>query len=188
MASYFAVVGVTPKAVANSIAWYIRSDSQPPISEINFITSSKDGITSEGYSKEDISTSVDILLENLKRLSPESIDKIKINQEDPIFIPEANFAIGIRQIVQGIINKTSPGTEIVIDATAGRKSMSAAAVVAGLRLHHAHNRRTWISYYWLHDFSKDTLSKNVWELGLDQAEIVVIGVDQIDEQLTEIKE
>jgi len=76
----------------------------------------------------------------------------------------------------------------VIDATAGRKSMSVAAVVAGLRLHHAHNRRTWISYYWLHDFSKESLSKKVWELGLDDAETVVIGVDQIDEQLAEIKE
>jgi len=88
MASYFAVVGVTPKAVANSISWYIRSDSQPPISEIHFITSSKDGITNEGYSKEDITATVDILLENLKRLSPELIDSIKITQEEPIFIPD----------------------------------------------------------------------------------------------------
>ena len=95
--------------------------------------------------------------------------------------------VAIRQIVQGIIQKTAEGAEIVIDFTAGRKSMSAAAVVAGLRLHHAHSRRTWISYYWLHDFSKDALSKKIWELGLDEAETVIIGVDQIDEQLTEIK-
>ena len=161
LASYFAVVGVTPKAVANSIAWYMRSNSQPSIDEIHFITSSNDGISSEGYSKEDIAEAVDILLENLRRLSPESVDKIKINQDEPIFIPEANLALGIRQIVQGIIDRTTAGNKVVIDVTAGRKSMSAAAVVAGIRHHQVHKRRTWIAYYWLYEFSKESLATQI---------------------------
>ena len=188
MASYFVISGVTPKAIANSIAWYIRSKSQPSIDEIFFITSSKDGRTSEGYSNEIVLSAVDILTDSLRILSPDSIDEIKINQNDPIFIPEANIPLSIKRIVKGIIERTSRGSEVVIDTTTGRKSMSGAAIVAGMNLHHKHMRKVWISYYWLHDYSPESLSKKIWELSLDEAETVVVGVDKIDDELAEINE
>ncbi|MGM0687487.1 MAG: hypothetical protein ACQET3_10990 [Promethearchaeati archaeon] len=184
MASYFMMVGVTPQACANSLAWYLRLGMEPEISDVYFMTSQDEGEPSE-EGKKYIKEVHELSKEIAPRLAAEAFEKITFDTEDIIWIPEADLPVATRLIAEGILDRCLDD-EIVIDITAGRKIMASSAVVAALHLYHSCDIDVKLTYYLLKEFSRQNLKKKAYELGLDEAETIMIDIDDLDAELREI--
>jgi len=178
------MVGVTPQACANSLAWYLRLRMEPEISNVYFMTSQDEGEPSE-EGKRYIKEVHELSKEMAPRLAAEAFENITFETEDIIWIPEANLPVATRLIAEGILDRC-PDDEIVIDITAGRKIMASSAVVAALHLYHSCDIDVKLTYYLLKEFSRQNLKKKAYELGLDEAETIMIDINDLDAELRDI--
>lgn len=184
---YFMMVGATPKACANAFAWYIRSNSGPPVDELKFICSSDRHGGQSATSISNVMDTVHLIKENLVRISPEALEPLSISETDILWIPEADLGTATQEITRGILDRTTETDEIVIDPTAGRKLMSASAVLSAVLLYQRYSRDVQLSYYWLIRFTKENLQKMAYELGIDDAETVIVEMGELDEKIKEIE-
>lgn len=188
MASYFMVIGVTPQACANSLTWYLKTKKGPELRNVYFISSSESGDGPTSRTKRHVNRITEILEENLFYMSLDVLDQMTLHTDDVVWIPQEKLGEGIRVIAESILERTEKDTQVVIDPTAGRKIMSSSSIVAGLILHQKYNRKVLFSYYWLKRFDQISLSKKAYELGLDEAETIIMRVDDIDAEIKKIKE
>ncbi len=185
MAYYFTVVGTTPIACANALSWYVRTGAGPEIEDVFFIASSEEK-TKRSSSAKYIRETLRLARENLKRMAPEALDELTFHEDTPTLIPEADLGVATRLIAEGILAHCPSDTTAVIDATGGRKMMTASAILAGIVLSEKHKRHILFSYYWLKRFTRDMLGKRAYELGLDEAETVVKEVSDINDEIKKI--
>ncbi len=186
MSKYFMTVGVTPQACANSLSWYLRSENDPEIDEVYFITSWDDGEPS-AKGENIIQQVCDLSKQISSRMAPKAFEKIEFRTDDIIWIPEADLPVATKIIAKALLERCPEGCQVVVDTTAGRKMMTGSALVASLLVHQKYGREVFISYYLLHDFSREKLAKKAYELGLDDAETILISVDDLDAEVKKIE-
>ncbi|MBN2230003.1 MAG: hypothetical protein JW779_10495 [Candidatus Thorarchaeota archaeon] len=185
--SYFSVVGITPIACANSIASYLMDDRHVPIGDIFFVTSWDERAEPSSTSQQYVKEVIDLLTKNLEHMHSDGLDDITFHPDDIVWIPEENLSLGVKCITEGIFHKTARNERIIIDTTAGRKTMASSAVLAGYILNNRYERKVTLSYYWLRRFSPEIMGKPVYELDSDDAEIVLTDINDLNEMITKIR-
>lgn len=179
------VVGTTPIACANSLSWYIRTRAGPEVEHVFFIASSEED-TAQDKSVKHVKETVRLTKKNLQEMIPTLAESIRFHTDDLILIPEANLGVATRRIAEGILAHCPEKETAVIDATGGRKMMTASAILAGIVLNEKHHRHILFTYYWLKRFTKEMLGKMAYQLGLDEAETVVTEVSDINDEIVRI--
>ncbi|MFX1296220.1 MAG: hypothetical protein ACFFD2_15395 [Promethearchaeota archaeon] len=181
---YFTLVGISPLAVSNSLIWLIRSRPDINIDKVHFICSMDDPDSNTKGSYGFHEKVKDSIIEQLNELNLNS--RIPNFDDKVILISEANLPESAK-IIGNELLKIPSDIVIIFDCTAGRKTMTAAAVIANLLLISKFKREIYINYYWLLKYTRENLRKKATELGLDEAEIKLFTHDMIIKSLEEIK-
>ncbi|MHA1269463.1 MAG: hypothetical protein ACTSPY_06705 [Candidatus Helarchaeota archaeon] len=181
---YYTLVGIHHLAVANAFIWLCRTNPEINIKKITFICS-RDEL------KFNTKGSVGVEKEVITSIK-EQWDELKLNGTIPKFnneiitISEMDILYSVNIIGDSLLSVSSD-QNIILDCTGGRKAMTIAASLAGIYLMAKYNRNISISYYWLKQYSKETMSKKASELGLDEAIIKIFTPNEIEKALGEIK-
>ncbi|MDF1541380.1 MAG: hypothetical protein P1Q69_20950 [Candidatus Thorarchaeota archaeon] len=171
---YYAVVGVSPMACVNSLCSFTSNFPHVRIRNLSFIVS----LTERG----------DPSLQSMKTV--ESINHaLSISTSAPnlpiplasdyLWIPEADLEGATKNIITGVLSRTTDGSRVIVDATAGRKIMASSAVVAALLLSYLHGIPVDINYYLLKAYDNGTKAKEFSDLEENDALTLVFDTEQI---------
>ncbi|GAB4322500.1 MAG: hypothetical protein Kow0069_27260 [Promethearchaeota archaeon] len=187
---YYTLVGTSPKAYANSLAWFWAHgpvELRPEL--VRFIASKPiPNLGIEG-TRAQLTKAIPIIEENFRRLCGEENLPFKVDLHGVIEVPE-NDLLGItREIVLRAAGsfKEGGGGVAVFDVTAGRKAMSVAAGFSALFLERLFQVKSYLSYYWLANFTREEMAKPVWELAIDDVGLNVVEVSLLGGVVDEVK-
>jgi len=181
---YFTLVGTSPLAVANSLVWFLNTHVECELMRIHFICSKDD----QEKNTKGTSRFVEKIKEEIRVQSEELKIKTEIEfDEEIIEIEEANLPVSLEKIGEHLVSVPDE-YQIVLDCTAGRKTMTGAAILAGLFVINKFQKDMIFSYYWLLTYDKEFLKKRVPELGIDQAELKTFNAAEIKDAFSRLND
>ena len=180
----FSLVGTAPLAVANALIWHLKTHPDLQKATIFFCATDIDTEKQTIGSRTLINDIINILNGEYTQYFSFLADITLI--KDPLIITEAEFTKNIYLLVSKIKELTIREDKIFLDATAGRKIMGASMVTAGYVLKTL-GYNVYLLYYWLKLFRPDLLKKPVYELTEDEAESMLINLDDIDKVVKDLR-
>ena len=180
---YFTLVGTSPLAVQNSLVWFLKRSADVEIEEVQFICSRDDPATNTRGTRTLIPEIIEGIKEQLNALNLGH--KIRFGAEKIIEIEEADLPQSSEIIGKHLLTNPEQA-RIILDCTAGRKTMTGAALIAGLYIKNKFKRDIVFVYYWLLTYNQEFLRKRAIELGDDQAEMKIFDANKIEDALERI--
>ena len=159
MVSYIATLGLSPKAVINSV--WAAIDRGVKIEEL--VLFGTDASLAE---------SLPAIKKALPTFAPDLVAKI-----ETVEIPEESIIPIMRAMMELIKDRRRKGMSVWIDITGGRKTMSSAALITAFFAD-----VSYASYFWLKDMSKvDLYYPDLDERDYEYVILPIIGIPRLDE-------
>jgi hypothetical protein len=182
---YFTLVGRSPKAVANSLAWFLQLKEEVEITDLYFIISdTEEKKVSPDYKI--IPRVIKTIDENFQQMELDKNCNITKHPSSCLVIPEADLLSSSELLFENFKRYLDNFDKIFVDVTGGRKTMTASAIIASIYLQNylqKNGRNTPIEliYYWLKRFTDENKRKKAYQLGSDEIEIKTFSVQEIQQ-------
>ncbi|MFX0125553.1 MAG: TM1812 family CRISPR-associated protein [Candidatus Hodarchaeota archaeon] len=186
----FFTVGTTPQAVANAMASHLLTLNEGVKVDCYFFMGSSEDQPFPSRTSSDINQVIERFQANTRNLEKLQSLNITVHSQDHelIDIYEHDLGANVPLIVSTTSKIFQDGDRVIFDITAGRKIMTASALLSIMILKQNRPSCSYeIAYYWLKRFTPGNLNKMLYELGFDAYETIFTPLEQLDDKVRMVR-